>query len=67
MKKIQIIIVSFLTLGVGFLVSSCEPDTHSLGSLPDESILNFEVTQDFEASPGGNVVNVKNLIENSYL
>jgi hypothetical protein len=61
MKKIQIIIVSFLMLGVGFLISSCEPDSHSLGRLPDESILNFEVTQDFDASPGGNIVNVKGL------
>lgn len=43
-------------LGIGFLVTSCEPDTHSLGSLPDESKLNFEVVQDLVANPAGNVV-----------
>lgn len=60
MKKIQIIIMSFFVLGIGVFMASCEPDTHSLGSLPDESILNFEVTQDFVVKPGGNVVNLKN-------
>lgn len=61
MKKIQIIIVSFLMLGIGFLATSCEPDTHSLGSLPNESKLDFEVVQDLVAKPGGNLVKLKNL------
>lgn len=61
MKKIQIIIVSFLMLGIGFLATSCEPESHSLGSLPDESKLDFEVVQDLVANPGGNVVKLKSL------
>lgn len=61
MKKLNIIITSFLVLVAGLLVSSCEPDNYSLGKLPEESTLNFEVTQDLVASPGGNVVKLKNL------
>ena len=48
-------------LGIGFLATSCEPDTHSLGSLPEESKLDFVVVQDLVANPAGNVVKLKNL------
>ncbi|HEX9828544.1 MAG TPA: hypothetical protein VGA80_18255, partial [Flavobacteriaceae bacterium] len=45
MKSNKIIIASFLILGIGFLVSSCEPDSHSLEETLDVSALNFSVTQ----------------------
>lgn len=61
MKTYQITIISLLMLGIGSLIVSCEPEAHSLGSLPDESKLNYEVVQDFEAKPGGNLVKLKNL------
>ena len=61
MKKIKILIASFLMLGIGFLVSSCEPESHSLGSLPNESQIDFEVAQDFETKPAGNLVKLKSL------
>jgi hypothetical protein len=61
MKKIKIVIVSFLMLGIGFLITSCEPEIHSLGSLPDESILDYEIVQDFVAKPAGNLVKLKSL------
>jgi hypothetical protein len=43
--KSKIIIASFLILGMGFLVSSCEPDGHSLDDKLDVSALDFSVTQ----------------------
>lgn len=61
MKSIKIMIVSFMQLGIGFLVASCEPESHSLGKALDESEITFEVTQDFTASAGGNLVNLKSL------
>ncbi len=45
MKNIQIVIVSFLILVVSLLSVSCEPDSHSLEKPLDESILDFEVSQ----------------------
>lgn len=45
MKSNKIIVVSFLILGMLFLVSSCEPDSHSLDDKLDVSALDFSVTQ----------------------
>lgn len=45
MKSNKIMIASFLILGMGFLVSSCEPDTLSLGDTLDVNVLDFSVTQ----------------------
>lgn len=45
MKSNKIIIASFLILGMVFLVSSCEPENHSLGNTLDVSELDFSVTQ----------------------
>lgn len=60
MKKIKILIASFLMLGIAFLIASCQPETYSLGSTPDKSEIDFEITQDFTADPGGNTVIMTN-------
>lgn len=61
MKNIKTTVISFLMFGFAILSASCEPETHSLGNLPDKSVLNFEITQDLGLKPGGNVVNLKSL------
>lgn len=60
MKKTKILIVSFLMLGIGFLISSCEPESLSLGSQLDKSEIDFEIVQDFSVDPGGNTVILTN-------
>lgn len=45
MKNIQIVIGSFLVLVFSLLSVSCEPDSHSLEKPLDESLLDFEVSQ----------------------
>ena len=45
MKSNKILIASFLILGTGLLVSSCEPDSYSLGETLDVNELDFSVTQ----------------------
>ncbi len=60
MKKIRILIASFLVLGVTFLIPSCNPETGALGELPDKSEIQFDITQDFTADPGGNTVIMTN-------
>lgn len=60
MKKIRILIASFLVLGVTFLIASCNPETGVLGELPDKSEIQFDITQDFTADPGGNTVIMTN-------
>ena len=61
MKKTRILIASFLMFGLAFLVSSCNPETGSLGNLPDKSEIQFDITQDFALDPGGNTVIMTNL------
>ncbi len=60
MKKTKILIVSFLMLGIGFLISSCEPESNSLGRQLDKSEIDFEIIQDFTVDPGGNTVIMTN-------
>lgn len=63
MKKIKIFIALMLMLGIAYLASSCEPETYSLGKLPDKSEIKFEISQDFAVDPGGNTVNLSNLTD----
>lgn len=58
MKNIKILITTFLMLAM--LVSSCSPDTYSLDAVTDKSDIEYEITQDFAADPGGNTVIMKN-------
>ncbi|WNH11505.1 hypothetical protein [Thalassobellus suaedae] len=60
MKNIKILIASFLMLGIGFLISSCEAEKYSLGNTPDKSEIDFEIVQDFTADSGGNTVIMTN-------
>ena len=60
MKNIKILIASFLMLGIGFLITSCEAEKYSLGNSPDKSEIDFEIVQDFVADPGGNTVVMTN-------
>ena len=60
MKKTKLLITSFLMLAVLVLVPSCSPETYSLDGATDKSDINFEITQDFVADPGGNTVILKN-------
>lgn len=60
MKNIKILIASFLLLGIGFLIASCQPETYSLGNVIDKSDIKFDITQDFTADPGGNTVILTN-------
>lgn len=61
MKKTKLLITSFLMLAVLLLVPACSPESYSLDSTIDKSDINFEVTQDLVANPGGNVIKLKNL------
>lgn len=45
MKSLKIIIAPLLILGIGFLVSSCEPDSYSLEEPLNVNELDFTVTQ----------------------
>ncbi|MBD0822398.1 hypothetical protein [Aestuariibaculum marinum] len=63
MKKNKIFIALMLMLGIAYLASSCEPETYSLGKLPDKSEIKFEISQDFSVDPGGNTVNMTNLTD----
>lgn len=60
MKKIRLLIASFLVLGVAFLITSCNPDSGALGELPEKSEIKFNITQDFTVDPGGNTVIMTN-------
>jgi len=60
MKKLKIIIVSILVCGIGCLLSSCEPETFSLGDTLNKSEIDFEIVQDFTVDPGGNTVVMTN-------
>ena len=60
MKKTKLLIASFLMLAVLVLVPSCSPDTYSLDGATDKSAIDFEITQDLVADPGGNTVILKN-------
>ncbi len=42
------------------LVSSCSPETYSLDGTTDKSAIDFEITQDLAADPGGNTVILTN-------
>ena len=61
MKKLKTFIASFLIIGIGFLLSSCDPDSVSLGKTLDKSDIQFEIVQDFATDPGGNTVIMTNL------
>ena len=43
------------------LMIACKKDEHSMGEVLDKSAINFTVTQDLQADPGGNTVILKNL------
>jgi hypothetical protein len=58
MKNIKLLITTFLTLVI--LMSSCSPETYSLDAVTDKSDIDYEITQDFTADPGGNTVILKN-------
>ena len=60
MRKVKILIVSLLLLVAGQLLTSCEPDTYSLGDKLEESEIDFEIVQDFNVDPGGNTVILTN-------
>lgn len=60
MKKTKLLIASFLMLMVLFLVPSCSPETYSLDGTTDKSAIDFEITQDLVADPGGNTVIMTN-------
>jgi len=60
MKKIKIIIASFLILGISFLIASCQPESYSLGNTLDKSDIKYDITQDFTVDPGGNTVILTN-------
>ncbi len=60
MKKLKILFAQVLALGIGLLITSCEPETHSLGDILDKSSIEFEIVQDFETDPGGNTVIMTN-------
>ncbi|WP_281238221.1 hypothetical protein [Flavobacterium praedii] len=60
MKKTKLLITSFLMLMVLFLVPSCSPETYSLDGTTDKSAIDFEITQDLVADPGGNTVIMTN-------
>ena len=61
MKNTKLLIASFLMLAVLFFVPSCSPDSYSLDGQMDKSDINFEITQDLAADPGGNTVIMKNI------
>lgn len=58
MNKITRIFTAILAALV--FATSCVDDNQELGVLLDKSQINFEVIQDFEASPGGNTVILRN-------
>ncbi|NLP56893.1 hypothetical protein [Lutibacter sp. B1] len=60
MKQIKILISSLLILGIGFVITSCESDDHSLGDMLDKSEIDYEIIQDYSVDPGGNTVILKN-------
>ncbi|MFD0990066.1 hypothetical protein ACFQ1R_08160 [Mariniflexile jejuense] len=60
MKKIKILITSFLILGISFLISSCQPESYSLGNILDKSDIKYDISQDFSIDPGGNTVILTN-------
>lgn len=60
MKKNKILKRLFLILGIGFLISSCESESLSLGEMLEISDIDFEIIQDFEVDPGGNTVILTN-------
>ena len=45
---------------LAMLVSSCSPETYSLDEATNKSDIDFEITQDLAADPGGNTVIMKN-------
>lgn len=63
MKKIKIVLEFLMLLAIGSFVTSCEPETYSLGDTPDKSEIKFEIIQDFEADAGGNTVIMSNQTE----
>jgi len=60
MKNTKLLISSYLMLMV-LLVSSCSPDTYSLDGPTNKSDIDYSITQDLVADPGGNTVIMKNL------
>lgn len=50
----------FALLAVMMVVISCQDDDHELGEILTPSEIDFEVTQDLMADPGGNTVILKN-------
>ncbi|MFG6685779.1 hypothetical protein ACGK9U_04295 [Mariniflexile sp. HNIBRBA6329] len=60
MKKVKILIATFILCAVGFLAISCQPESYSLGNTPDKSDIKFDITQDFTVDPGGNTVIMTN-------
>lgn len=67
MKKIKILIASFLVFGITLLMSSCSPENHTLGKTLNKSDIDFEIVQDFTADPGGNTVIMTNKTDNVVL
>jgi len=60
MKKLKILFAQVLAFGIGLLITSCEPETYSLGDILDASSIDFEIVQDFATDPGGNTVIMTN-------
>jgi hypothetical protein len=58
MKKIKILFIALIAAVM--FTTSCVDDKHELGAVLDKSEVAFEVTQDLSASPGGNIVVMKN-------
>ncbi|MDR7209542.1 hypothetical protein [Flavobacterium piscis] len=60
MKNIKLLIATFLMSVTLSLLSSCSPETYSLEGPTNKSDIDFEITQDLAADPGGNTVIMKN-------
>jgi hypothetical protein len=58
MNKIKRIFIGILTAVM--FATSCVDDDQELGAVLDKSQIDFEVVQDFDASPGGNIVIMRN-------
>lgn len=58
MNKVKVILASLLMVMVA--ITSCQDDDHELGAMLDPSQIDFDVTQDFTISPGGNTIILKN-------
>jgi hypothetical protein len=58
MKRYRKILVLLM---LPLLMIACKKDEHNMGEVLDKADINFTVTQDLQADPGGNTVILKNL------